>query len=869
MSEIYNAEYYHNGCGPIPYEEPEHWVQFFGMIADRIVADLNPKTVLDAGCAMGYLVAALRDRGVEAYGVDISDYAISMVREDIKPYCRVGSLIEELTEELPQHFDLVVTIEVLEHLYAEDGKKMIENLCSLADTVLFSSTPDDFEERTHVNVQQREYWARLFAQNGFYDQVFYDATYVSPHALLFKKNSVCCYAIEEYERKLRILSMHPHGRTQSKVYFDTGAGESESNCLSFKTAVGKIFRQKIIVPADCITLRFDPFEGMGGMVYNLSIRTINAILQVSSHNGLQIENMILFQTHDPQIRIELGSSDSPWVEICAEILPIEETGWLALYNCVSSLLKERNDTAKGYKNFQEKVQTQLNDREAEIESLNSCIESLQSEITDAAERNKKLQAEIQDYSNLIAYERGEAQRISNALSCIQNSTIWRMTKPLRRLLDFIKHLLRLFKKVLVSIRRNGLKATLRKIRNKISGQKGSRAIICQDNKGATRVSITGHPIDPIKTIMVADNVKRINLVTDTIDSGSLLGGVATALIVATEFANRFDYELRIITRNSDTNPHNYENIIQISGIQSAKKISFYSDVERHEKSIDFLLEVGENDIFFATSWWSAKAIEDMRLKNRFFYIIQEVETFFYNFGSEHLMCAQMMNHQNIDYIINSKYLYDYFAEHNPNIVNHGCYFEPAFPLSLYKCKKFKEKEKFKLFFYARPNNPRNLYSFGVEMLEKAISIGILDTERWDVYCVGQQAPEITFSNGYKSKNLGQLSWTEYAEFLSDVDLGLCLMYTPHPSYPPYDVACSGGVVLSNKMLNKVEFKESKNVILSSLDEAEFLSSFEQAIVLAQNMQKRKKNYEENSIRHNWDETLNDTILYMGTCLGIV
>lgn len=204
MSEIYNEEYYHNGCGPIPYEEPEHWVQFFGMIADRIVADLNPKTVLDAGCAMGYLVAALRDRGVEAYGVDISDYAISMVREDIKPYCKVGSLTEKLPEELPQHFDLVVTIEVLEHLYAEDGKKMIANLCSLADTVLFSSTPDDFEERTHVNVQQREYWARLFFEQGFIDDLNYRPRYLTYYASLFRRSNNILRMVEDYERNIRI-----------------------------------------------------------------------------------------------------------------------------------------------------------------------------------------------------------------------------------------------------------------------------------------------------------------------------------------------------------------------------------------------------------------------------------------------------------------------------------------------------------------------------------------------------------------------------------------------------------------------------------------------------------------------------------------
>ena len=134
MSEIYNYEYYHNCCGPIAYEEPAHWVEFFGGIANKIINDIHPKTVLDAGCAMGYLVAALRDRGVEAYGVDISEYAISKVREDIRPYCAAGSLTEPLPDGLPKRYDLVVTIEVLEHLYEEDGTQAIHNLCALSDS---------------------------------------------------------------------------------------------------------------------------------------------------------------------------------------------------------------------------------------------------------------------------------------------------------------------------------------------------------------------------------------------------------------------------------------------------------------------------------------------------------------------------------------------------------------------------------------------------------------------------------------------------------------------------------------------------------------------------------------------------------------
>ena len=50
---------------------------------------------------MGYLVEALRDLGVEAYGVDVSEYAISKVREDLKPFCKAASALEELPEAFP------------------------------------------------------------------------------------------------------------------------------------------------------------------------------------------------------------------------------------------------------------------------------------------------------------------------------------------------------------------------------------------------------------------------------------------------------------------------------------------------------------------------------------------------------------------------------------------------------------------------------------------------------------------------------------------------------------------------------------------------------------------------------------------------
>jgi SAM-dependent methyltransferase len=133
----------------------------------NLVGRIGPQTVFAVGCAKGFLVEALRDRSVQAFGLDISPYAISQVREDLRLYCWVGSALDLF----PQRYDLIVCIEVLEHLSRPDAESAVATLCRYADDVLFSSTPDDLTEPTHVTVQPVEYWAELFAHHGFYREM--------------------------------------------------------------------------------------------------------------------------------------------------------------------------------------------------------------------------------------------------------------------------------------------------------------------------------------------------------------------------------------------------------------------------------------------------------------------------------------------------------------------------------------------------------------------------------------------------------------------------------------------------------------------------------------------------------------------------
>jgi GT2 family glycosyltransferase/glycosyltransferase involved in cell wall biosynthesis/2-polyprenyl-3-methyl-5-hydroxy-6-metoxy-1,4-benzoquinol methylase len=182
----YNENYYETyraGSYIGPYNR-ETFGYFFSLIAEKIIKEIHPQKVLEVGCAKGFLVEALRDRKIDVYGMDLSEYAINEVRADIKKFCKVGSIIDPLQ----QKFDLIVCIEVLEHIAPEFADKAVSNLCAATNDILFSSTPDDeHNEPTHLNVQPPEYWAGLFLKNGFLRDTKFDASFISPQAVRFKK----------------------------------------------------------------------------------------------------------------------------------------------------------------------------------------------------------------------------------------------------------------------------------------------------------------------------------------------------------------------------------------------------------------------------------------------------------------------------------------------------------------------------------------------------------------------------------------------------------------------------------------------------------------------------------------------------------
>ncbi|MEO9821550.1 MAG: methyltransferase domain-containing protein [Paracoccaceae bacterium] len=182
---LYDADYYETGCsddGGHAYGRTEQWTQFFGHIAKEVDRLYDPKTVMDAGCAFGLLVEQFVDRGIDAYGFDISPYAIDQARKDIVGRVKEGSILEDIEQRAGSKYDILICIEVLEHLPPEQAEIAVDKICGASDRIIFSSSPDDFDEVTHFNVLPTKKWMEMFAERGFHPGDPVEATYIAPQA---------------------------------------------------------------------------------------------------------------------------------------------------------------------------------------------------------------------------------------------------------------------------------------------------------------------------------------------------------------------------------------------------------------------------------------------------------------------------------------------------------------------------------------------------------------------------------------------------------------------------------------------------------------------------------------------------------------
>jgi hypothetical protein len=211
-------------------------------------------------------------------------------------------------------------------------------------------------------------------------------------------------------------------------------------------------------------------------------------------------------------------------------------------------------------------------------------------------------------------------------------------------------------------------------------------------------------------------------------------------------------------------------------------------------------------------------------------------------------------------VINTKLLHQHLAaEGFSNIARNGLWFEPAFPsATYYRAQTSSPKRNF--FFYARPQNVRNLFYRGIEVVDEAVQRGILDPAEWDFTFAGRELDPELAKLPYKPRLAQNLSWADYAAMIRQMDLGLSLMYTPHPSYPPLDLAASGAVAVTNRYGLKQDLSGySRNIICADTDMASLVAALEAGAALARNEPQRAANFAQSQINRDWPAAMRDVV----------
>jgi SAM-dependent methyltransferase len=100
----------------------------------------RPRTLLDLGCWVGFLLAEARERGWQAVGVEPSDFASDYARDELGLDVRTESLFDAALPE--ESFDAVVLGDVIEHLPRPD--EALDRIASLLapSGVLWAALPD-------------------------------------------------------------------------------------------------------------------------------------------------------------------------------------------------------------------------------------------------------------------------------------------------------------------------------------------------------------------------------------------------------------------------------------------------------------------------------------------------------------------------------------------------------------------------------------------------------------------------------------------------------------------------------------------------------------------------------------------------------
>lgn len=300
---------------------------------------------------------------------------------------------------------------------------------------------------------------------------------------------------------------------------------------------------------------------------------------------------------------------------------------------------------------------------------------------------------------------------------------------------------------------------------------------------------------------------RLNLLIPTVNPEQTFGGVATALKLFNEWANALggDFDRRIVATLAPITSAGARSLPDYDKLpcEASLDLAARQLVDAHDRQLG-RLDLRAGDAFVATAWWTACQAEDLgQAQRRYFgalapliYLVQDDEPYFYGWGSKYALARSTYDPGVADLlIINSEELYETFVSKPgtprafclPYAMNAGVEsaLRPGLP-----------RERL-LLVYGRPSVERNAFGLVCDALCLWQQRDPIRASRWRILFLGQSYDPAHHYPVQNAEVMGKVSLEDYGLLLSRASVGVSLMLSPHPSYPPLEMARAGVATVAN------------------------------------------------------------------------
>ncbi|MBO4308845.1 MAG: glycosyltransferase family 2 protein [Clostridia bacterium] len=306
---------------------------------------------------------------------------------------------------------------------------------------------------------------------------------------------------------------------------------------------------------------------------------------------------------------------------------------------------------------------------------------------------------------------------------------------------------------------------------------------------------------------------RLNLLTPSVDMAHVFGGISTAIKFFDELRMKLECDVRIISTDAGiekkTSVIDKEYVLVPADQDSNASMQLVAYNDRYQKTIP----VRENDIFMATAWWTAYTIRPIiEWQSEIYgidphpllYFIQDYEPGFYPWSSRYMLADSTYRFKIPTYaILNSGLLKDFFDKNGYSFTK-TWYFEPVLNEKLANYLPQDTDivhKKPSILVYGRPSVDRNAFALVVESLKIWVK-KFPNAKAWEIYSAGEEHDSVDLGEDCILQSLGKLTLEDYAKTMLDTYVGLSLMVSPHPSYPPLEMSTFGVKLITNCYANK-------------------------------------------------------------------